>query len=167
MLAYGSFIQTVVNFLIIAFAIFLVVKAANSMKRKRKRKPHRIQVLRPKETLLTEIRDLLAKSKFIYTSFDESLPFTVGLSASQADDGFRKFLLQSGLTIRHQMGFDPPNLKNLIGTQFKVEQANASLGYNPLRAKRLWPTSKFVELQTGTMRLRLSQQVRIISVSFL
>ena len=56
-IAYGKFIQAIVNFLIIAFVLFLIVKAANRM-----RKP----VAPPEppgpsaeETLLTEIRDLL------------------------------------------------------------------------------------------------------------
>ena len=55
--AYGKFLQAIVNFLIIAFVLFLIVKAANRM-----RKP----VAPPEppgpsaeETLLTEIRDLL------------------------------------------------------------------------------------------------------------
>ncbi|MCO5182934.1 MAG: large conductance mechanosensitive channel protein MscL [Anaerolineae bacterium] len=60
-LAYGSFIQTVVNFLIIAFAIFLVVKAANSMKKEEEEEAAPDPGPSAEETLLTEIRDLLAK----------------------------------------------------------------------------------------------------------
>lgn len=58
---YGMFIQNVVNFLIIAFSIFLVVKAVNKMRRI---KPEKEEVpAEPQKTneeiLLTEIRDLL------------------------------------------------------------------------------------------------------------
>ena len=57
LLSYGRFIQTTVDFLIIAFAIFLMVKAINTLKR-----PDTAQAT-PKPTkeelLLTEIRDLL------------------------------------------------------------------------------------------------------------
>jgi large conductance mechanosensitive channel len=59
---YGSFIQTIIDFVIIAFAIFLVVKAMNSMKKKEAAAPP------PpppgptnEEKLLSEIRDLLKK----------------------------------------------------------------------------------------------------------
>ena len=55
---YGAFIQTVVDFLIVAFAIFMVVKAMNSMKKKEEAAP----AAPPKnEVLLEEIRDLLKK----------------------------------------------------------------------------------------------------------
>ena len=58
----GNFINTVIEFLIIAFCIFLVVKAINSLK-----KPEEAPAPAPdpaptkEEVLLTEIRDLLAK----------------------------------------------------------------------------------------------------------
>lgn len=57
-LNYGNFIQTTIDFLIIAFCIFMVVKAINSFKRKEEEKPPA-----PKEevVLLTEIRDALTK----------------------------------------------------------------------------------------------------------
>lgn len=62
MINYGSFIQSVVDFVIIAFAIFLVVKTMNSMKR---REPAPAPAAAPapsaEETLLAEIRDLLKK----------------------------------------------------------------------------------------------------------
>ncbi len=55
-LGYGKFIQSVVDFTIVAFAIFLVVKAMNSLKKKEEEAPAEP----PKqEVLLTEIRDLL------------------------------------------------------------------------------------------------------------
>ena len=57
-LAYGSFITAVVNFLIIAFILFMVVRAANSMKKKEEAAP----AAPPREeVLLEEIRDLLKK----------------------------------------------------------------------------------------------------------
>ncbi|MDD5722536.1 MAG: large-conductance mechanosensitive channel protein MscL [Syntrophales bacterium] len=56
-LNYGKFIQTVVDFLIIAFAIFMVIKAINSFKKKEEKAPPPPP---PKEeVLLMEIRDLL------------------------------------------------------------------------------------------------------------
>lgn len=68
-LAYGSFIQTVVNFLIIAFAIFLVVKAANSMKKEEEEEAAPDRVLRPKRRCSLKSATYWLKSKFIYTSF--------------------------------------------------------------------------------------------------
>ena len=56
-LGYGKFIQTIVDFTIIAFAIFLVIKAMNSMKKKEEVAPSVAPP--PQEVLLTEIRDLL------------------------------------------------------------------------------------------------------------
>lgn len=55
---YGSFVQTILDFLIIAFAVFLVVKAVNKMK-----KAEEVTAAAPPatEVLLTEIRDLLKK----------------------------------------------------------------------------------------------------------
>lgn len=63
MLKYGEFIQTVVDFTIIAFCIFLMVKAMNTAKKKfEKEKVAEAPVAPPaQEKLLTEIRDLLAK----------------------------------------------------------------------------------------------------------
>jgi large conductance mechanosensitive channel len=59
MLRYGVFIQTVVDFLIIAFAIFLVVKAMNSVKKKEEEAPPAPPKPSKEEELLTEIRDAL------------------------------------------------------------------------------------------------------------
>jgi large conductance mechanosensitive channel len=57
-LNYGAFIQNVVDFVIVAMAIFLVVKLINSAKKKEEAKP----TPPPKqEVLLEEIRDLLKK----------------------------------------------------------------------------------------------------------
>lgn len=58
-LNYGSFIQTVVDFVIIAFAIFMVIKAMNSLKKKEEAAPE--EPAKPSEevVLLTQIRDSL------------------------------------------------------------------------------------------------------------
>lgn len=58
-IAYGQFIQTIVDFVIIAFVIFLVVKAMNSLKAKEKAAPSAPPAPTKEEVLLTEIRDLL------------------------------------------------------------------------------------------------------------
>jgi len=58
-LNYGKFIQTVVDFVIVAFAIFLVVRAMNSMKKKEAEVPPAPPAPSKEEVLLTEIRDLL------------------------------------------------------------------------------------------------------------
>lgn len=59
-LNYGKFIQTVIDFLIIALAIFFVIKGINTFKRKEEEKPAEP----PKEqVLLAEIRDLLRQKK--------------------------------------------------------------------------------------------------------
>lgn len=57
--SYGAFIQSVVDFVIIAFAIFMVIKAMNSMKKKEAAKPDEPAKQSAEEILLTEIRDLL------------------------------------------------------------------------------------------------------------
>lgn len=61
-LAYGNFIQTIINFVIIAFAIFLIVKAANNMQKQEEEAPADPGPS-TEEKLLTEIRDLLAKGR--------------------------------------------------------------------------------------------------------
>lgn len=53
---YGNFIQAIVNFLIIAFVIFLIVQAAERIQRQKEEEP---AALSTEEKLLTEIRDLL------------------------------------------------------------------------------------------------------------
>jgi large conductance mechanosensitive channel len=58
-LNYGSFIQTVVDFIIIAFAIFMMIRAMNSMKKKEEEAPAAPPKPSAEETLLSEIRDLL------------------------------------------------------------------------------------------------------------
>ncbi|MGC7590902.1 large-conductance mechanosensitive channel protein MscL [Bisgaard Taxon 46] len=61
-LNYGAFIQTVFDFTIIAFAIFLMIKGLNKLKREEpKPKEPEAPKLSNEEVLLTEIRDLLKK----------------------------------------------------------------------------------------------------------
>ncbi|MDH4331546.1 MAG: large-conductance mechanosensitive channel protein MscL [Desulfobulbaceae bacterium] len=62
-IAYGKFIQTVVDFTIIAFAIFIAVKAINSFKRKEEEAPAAPPAPSAQEVLLAEIRDLLKERK--------------------------------------------------------------------------------------------------------
>ena len=58
-LNYGKFIQTIIDFIIVAFSIFILVKGINTLKRKREEAP----AAPPKqEVLLAEIRDLLKKN---------------------------------------------------------------------------------------------------------
>lgn len=57
----GNFIQTVVDFLIIAFAIFIMVKGINNMKRKQEEAPAAPPEPSDEVKLLTEIRDSLRK----------------------------------------------------------------------------------------------------------
>lgn len=60
-IAYGVFIQTIIDFTIIAFAIFIAVKVINSLKKKEQEVPEDLPAPIPsaEEVLLTEIRDLL------------------------------------------------------------------------------------------------------------
>jgi large conductance mechanosensitive channel len=61
-LKYGAFIQSVVDFVIIAFAIFMVVKAMNTLKKKEEAAPAPPPEPSKEEVLLTEIRDALRAS---------------------------------------------------------------------------------------------------------
>jgi large conductance mechanosensitive channel len=58
---YGAFINTVIQFVIIALVIFFLVKGINAMRRKEVAAPSAPPVPTPSEALLTEIRDLLAQ----------------------------------------------------------------------------------------------------------
>jgi large conductance mechanosensitive channel len=58
-MGYGKFIQTVVDFTIVAFAIFLLIKAMNTMKKKQETAPAAPPPPPAQEVLLGEIRDLL------------------------------------------------------------------------------------------------------------
>ncbi len=57
---YGRFINEVISFLVIAFVAFLIIKGANSMKRKEEKPKKKVESDEVK--LLREIRDLLSKS---------------------------------------------------------------------------------------------------------
>lgn len=59
---YGAFINTIVQFLIVAFAIFIVVKQINRLTQEAEKKPGPAKPTKDQE-LLTEIRDLLKKKK--------------------------------------------------------------------------------------------------------
>ncbi len=58
-LRYGQFIQSVIDFIIIAFAIFLAIKFINRLRRQEEAKPEAPPAPTKEEVLLTEIRDLL------------------------------------------------------------------------------------------------------------
>lgn len=60
-IGYGSFITAAVNFIIIAFVLFLVVKAMNRMKKQEAAAPAEPAAPPRQEVLLEQIRDLLAK----------------------------------------------------------------------------------------------------------
>lgn len=62
-LNYGMFIQNVIDFLIIAFAIFIAIKAMNSAKKKEVEVPAAPAPPPAQEVLLAEIRDLLKEKK--------------------------------------------------------------------------------------------------------
>ena len=62
-LAYGKFIQTVMDFTIVAFAIFIAVKAINKLKRKEQEAPAVPPAPSAEAQLLAEIRDLLQARK--------------------------------------------------------------------------------------------------------
>ncbi|HET7845491.1 MAG TPA: large-conductance mechanosensitive channel protein MscL [Xanthomonadales bacterium] len=59
----GAFINTIIQFTIIAFAIFLLVKAVNRLSRKEAEKPADPPAPTTDQKLLTEIRDLLAAQR--------------------------------------------------------------------------------------------------------
>jgi large conductance mechanosensitive channel len=58
-LNYGLFIQTLVDFVIIAFAIFLMIRGMNRLRRKQEEAPAAPPAPSPEEVLLMEIRDVL------------------------------------------------------------------------------------------------------------
>ena len=60
-IAYGNFITLLINFLIVAWVLFMVVKAMNRLKRQPPPLPPSAPVPTREEVLLGEIRDLLAK----------------------------------------------------------------------------------------------------------
>jgi large conductance mechanosensitive channel len=60
-LAYGDFISVIINFLIVAIALFIVIKGINMMTRKAAKEPPPPAAPTQEVVLLTEIRDQLAK----------------------------------------------------------------------------------------------------------
>jgi len=58
-LKYGVFVNTVLDFLIVAFAIFMVIKGMNALKKKEEAAPPAPPKPSKEEELLTEIRDVL------------------------------------------------------------------------------------------------------------
>ena len=58
-IAYGKFIQTIIDFLIISFAIFMGLKAINTLKKKQEEEAAAPAAPTKDQELLTEIRDLL------------------------------------------------------------------------------------------------------------
>ena len=60
-LAYGSFITTVINFVIIGFIIFMMVRAVKNLEAKKEEAPAEPEAPPAQEVLLGEIRDLLKK----------------------------------------------------------------------------------------------------------
>lgn len=58
-LNYGLFITAVINFIIVAFAIFIIIKQLNKLKEKEEENPSAPPTKSAEEILLTEIRDVL------------------------------------------------------------------------------------------------------------
>lgn len=58
---YGSFIQTIIDFLIIGFVVFMVIRTYNKIQRKKEEAPAAPPAPPKQEVLLEEIRDLLKK----------------------------------------------------------------------------------------------------------
>lgn len=56
---YGNFINVIIQFLIVAFCIFTVIKGLNSMKKKEEEAPAAAPAPTKEEALLSEIRDIL------------------------------------------------------------------------------------------------------------
>lgn len=56
---FGMFFQSIIDFMIVAFSIFMVIKVFNKFKKKEEEKPSVAAELSKQEILLTEIRDLL------------------------------------------------------------------------------------------------------------
>jgi large conductance mechanosensitive channel len=60
-IAYGLFINNVINFLFVAFAVFLLIKGMNRLRRRQEQAPEQTPVPPRSEVLLEEIRDLLKR----------------------------------------------------------------------------------------------------------
>ena len=64
---YGAFLNTMINFVIVAFAMFLVVRAATAVQNFRRQTESEAEELPLEVTLLQEIRDLLAAEQGVQT----------------------------------------------------------------------------------------------------
>jgi large conductance mechanosensitive channel len=62
-LNYGKFIQAMIDFLLVALAVFALVKGINRLRRKEAADPTPPAAPPPQEVLLTEIRDLLKERR--------------------------------------------------------------------------------------------------------
>ncbi|KQT54497.1 hypothetical protein ASG43_02580 [Aureimonas sp. Leaf454] len=62
-LAYGNFFTLLINFMIVAFVLFMIVKGMNRLKRKEEAKPTAAADIPAEQKLLEEIRDLLASQR--------------------------------------------------------------------------------------------------------
>ena len=62
-LTYGNFLQSIIDFILVAFCLFLVVKAMNKFKKKQEEAPAPAPAVDEKVELLKEIRDLLKEEK--------------------------------------------------------------------------------------------------------
>lgn len=60
---YGNFLSQIISFIIVAIALFIIVKAINATKKKEEVAPPSPPVPTKEEVLLTEIRDILARQK--------------------------------------------------------------------------------------------------------
>jgi large conductance mechanosensitive channel len=58
-IAYGAFINVVINFVVVALAVFLLVKGMNRLRRKQEQAPEEVPAPPRQEVLLEEIRDIL------------------------------------------------------------------------------------------------------------
>ncbi len=63
LLSYGKFIQTMIDFTIMAFAIFIAIKAINKLKKEKEEEPSAPPEPSNEELILSEIRDLLKDKK--------------------------------------------------------------------------------------------------------
>lgn len=61
--AYGSFLTLLINFTIVAFVLFMIVKGMNRLKRQEEEKPAEVAEVPAEQALLTEIRDLLVAQR--------------------------------------------------------------------------------------------------------
>ena len=64
-ISYGAFINTVIQFLIVAFVVFLMIKLLNTVRRQEAKQPTPPPAPSPTETLLAEIRDLLKAERVV------------------------------------------------------------------------------------------------------